>query len=132
MKWKLISCFFLFPLAAYGQLQRVSLNGVWQLKPDLYEEGLAADWQATNYPAHDWDELKVPGNWDLKNEYAAYAGTAWYRKQFEVPATWTGKAIRLHFESVYNDVEVWLNGEKLGEHHVGFLPFYFDIAERVR
>lgn len=132
MKWQLFICCFLFSLSASAQMQTVSLNGSWQFKTDPYEEGLEAVWQAPNYPALDWDELAVPGNWDLKNEYADYAGTAWYRKQFEVPANWNGKAIRLHFESVYNDVEVWLNGEKLGEHHVGFLPFYFDIGEKVK
>ncbi len=132
MKWQLFICCFLFSLSVSSQLETVSLNGTWQFRTDPFEEGLDAAWQATNYPALDWDELAVPGNWDLKNEYADYAGTAWYRKQFEVPASWNEKAIRLHFESVYNDVEVWLNGEKLGEHHVGFLPFYFDIGEKVK
>lgn len=132
MKWLLFFSSLLIPLLAVSQSQTVSLNGTWQFKTDLYEQGLSEGWQATNYPSLDWDKLKVPGNWDTKNEYASYAGTAWYRKNFEVPAIWNDKAIRLHFESVYNDVEVWLNGEKLGEHHVGFLPFHFDIAEKTK
>lgn len=132
MKWQLFTCCFLFSLSAFSQLETVSLNGIWQFKTDQYEEGIAAAWQAASHPIQDWDELMVPGNWDIQNEYADYAGTAWYRKQFEVPPSWNGKAVRLHFESVYNDVEIWLNGEKLGEHHVGFLPFYFDIGEKLK
>ena len=123
---------YLLSLNVVGQAQIVSLNGTWQFKTDQYEQGLSENWQTTNYPSNNWETIKVPGNWDLKNEYADYAGAAWYRKNFEVPASWNDKAIRLHFESVYNDVEIWLNGEKLGEHHVGFVPFHFDIGKKVK
>lgn len=127
----LIIC-FLVSLSVYGQHQKVSLNGTWDFKIDPYDNGLSENWQAANYPTLDWDEMKVPGNWDIENEYADYFGTAWYRKDFETPAAWQGKAIRLYFQAVYNDVEIWLNGEKIGEHHVGFLPFQFDIGDRIK
>lgn len=132
MQYPILTIFLIASLSAFGQQQIASLNGTWQFKTDPYQQGLEENWQALNFPTSDWDEMKVPGNWDIKNEYADYFGTAWYRKDFEAPSNWREKAIRLHFQAVYNDVEVWLNGEKLGEHHVGFLPFHFDIGEKIK
>ncbi|MEN0047473.1 MAG: sugar-binding domain-containing protein, partial [Bacteroidota bacterium] len=132
MKYIPLFAYLFLSFSLIGQTTTISLNGHWQFKVDRYERGVSENWQATNYPTADWETMKVPGNWDVQNEYADYVGTAWYRKNFEVPGNWQDKAIRLHFESVYNDVEIWLNGEKLGEHHVGFLPFHFDIANKVK
>lgn len=110
----------------------ISLNGVWQFKTDLYKVGEEQKWYAPGLETAGWDEMKVPGVWDIRNEYADYAGTAWYRKTFTADSDWEQKWVRLIFQAVYNDVKVWLNGEYLGDHHVGFLPFHFDIADHLR
>lgn len=126
--------FFLLSLNSLAQNNtdyKYSLNGSWLFKTDLYNEGESKGWFDVNVDTCDWDQMAVPGNWDLKNEYADYVGKAWYRKMLEAPESWQDKAIRLYFESVYNDVKVWLNGEPIGEHHVGFLPFWFDIQEHM-
>ena len=104
-----------------------SLNGTWLFKTDLYNQGEVQGWYQQDIDTCTWDRMAVPSNWDLKNEYADYVGKAWYRTTFKVPAGWKDKSVRLHFESVYNDVQVWVNGKQVGEHHVGFLPFWFDI-----
>lgn len=132
MKWLSLLYFLLFTFSGISQTEIVSLNGHWQFKTDSYQQGDAEGWYTTNYPSSNWEQIKVPGNWDTKNEYAEYAGTAWYRHTFEIPADYKNKAIRLYFESVYNDVDIWLNGKKLGEHHVGFLPFHFDIGKMIK
>lgn len=115
-----------------GNIYKTSLNGEWNFKTDLYNMGIAEEWYQPSKSIKDWDKMEVPGNWDLKNEYADYVGKAWYSKTFEVPYEWQEKAIRLYFESVYNNVQVWLNGEHIGEHHVGFLPFWFDIQDKIK
>lgn len=109
-----------------------SLNGTWAFKTDLYNKGVVEKWYGAEYQPAGWDTMAVPGVWDTRNEYAHYTGPAWYRKAIDVPAAWEGKAVRLYFEAVYNDVQVWLNGEEIGEHHIGFLPFQFDITGRLR
>ncbi|GAB3495212.1 hypothetical protein GCM10027341_12240 [Spirosoma knui] len=76
-----------------------------------------------------WDSLPVPGNWDLRNEYAQYVGKGWYRRTFATPAHNANTVVRLLFEAVYHDCTVWLNGHKLGENHSGFLPFEFDVTK---
>ncbi len=112
--------------------QDISLNGVWQFKTDLYKVGEEQQWYAPGLETANWDEMRVPGVWDIRNEYSDYAGTAWYRKTFTANADWEQKWVRIIFQAVYNDVKVWLNGEYLGDHHVGFLPFHFDISKHLR
>ncbi len=51
----------------------------------------------------------------------------WYRRSFEVPAL-KEQRLLLHFGAVDHSCELWLNGEKLGSHTGGFLPFSFDIT----
>jgi len=112
-----------------GNQYQHTLEGTWQFTTDLYNQGTDLGWHLPDYQPVGWDSLEVPGNWDLENEYADYVGKGWYRRTFEAPADWQQKNVRIIFEAVYNDAQVWINGIKIGEHHVGFLPFWFDINE---
>jgi beta-galactosidase len=112
--------------------QRLSLNGPWAFKTDPDNQGETGQWFAGNYPTAGWESMTVPGNWDTHNAYARYDGKAWYRKQVDVPADWAGKSLRLHFEAVYHDAKVWLNGELLGESRSGFFPFAFDVSDKLK
>ncbi|REG78250.1 sugar-binding domain-containing protein [Algoriphagus antarcticus] len=107
----------------------LDLNGTWSFKIDPYNLGMEKEWfiPATSIKGS-WDELEVPGNWDLRNEYAHYAGIAWFQKSFEVPQNWDGKNIQIHFEAVSQDATVWINGKMVGKNNSGFLPFTFDIT----
>ncbi len=51
-----------------------------------------------------------------------------YERVFTAPEC---ERLILHFGAVDNIAEVWLNGELLGKHIGGYLPFSFDITERV-
>jgi len=55
-----------------------------------------------------------------------------YEKEFEVPADFMKERILLHFGAVDQIATVWLNGEKLGSHEGGYLPFSFDITKVVK
>ena len=55
-----------------------------------------------------------------------------YEKTFLVPADFTKEKILLHFGAVDQIATVWLNGEKLGSHEGGYLPFTFDITKAVK
>lgn len=54
----------------------------------------------------------------------------WYRRQIplEQDKLEAGMGLHLHFGAVDQSVNVYLNGEKVGEHHGGYLPFYLDIT----
>ena len=53
----------------------------------------------------------------------------WYRKTVSVPETWNGKRTILTFGAVDWHAKVWVNGEYIGEHENGYLPFELDITD---
>ena len=55
-----------------------------------------------------------------------------YRKNFILPKVFLGKKVFLHFGAVDQTCIVSLNGEKLGEHKGGYIPFSFDITNELQ
>lgn len=53
----------------------------------------------------------------------------WYQRAFNIPSSWRGKRVLLHFGAVDWKTEVWVNNIKVGEHTGGFTPFTFDVTE---
>lgn len=52
----------------------------------------------------------------------------WYQRSFDVPSSWKGKKVLLHFGAVDWKTDVWVNDVKVGQHTGGFAPFYFDVT----
>ena len=52
-------------------------------------------------------------------------GKGEYRKMFATPK---GEVTKLHFEGVYQKAEVFINGQKAGQHAYGYTPFTIDIT----
>ena len=78
---------------------------------------------------HDWDIYSAP---DPENGNSGTGG-GWYpggkgeyRKKFRTPE---GELIKLHFEGVYQKAEVFVNGQKAGQHAYGYTPFTVDITQ---
>lgn len=55
-----------------------------------------------------------------------------YRRSFDVPSSWKGKKVLLHFGAVDWRTDVWVNDVKVGSHTGGFTPFSFDITEALQ
>lgn len=55
-----------------------------------------------------------------------------YRRSFDVPSSWKGKRVLLHFGAVDWRTDVWVNDVKVGSHTGGFTPFSFDITEALQ
>lgn len=83
---------------------------------------------------HDWSvEYPFDENSDTRGSGGyVRAGTGWYRKLFTVGAGAEGKRLTLCFDGAYMLVQVWLNGEKLGNHVYGYTPFEWDITDLVK
>ena len=56
----------------------------------------------------------------------------WYRNAVDVPKTWRGKRLLLHFDAVDFDATVWVNGNKVGSHQGGYDPITFDVTDAVK
>ena len=55
-------------------------------------------------------------------------GTAWYRKHFTLDKADEGKVIKILFDGVYMNADVWLNGHHLGNHPYGYTAFAYDLT----
>ena len=49
-----------------------------------------------------------------------------------MPWGWDERQIYVRFNSVNYLAEVWVNGERLGEHEGGHLPFGYEITDLVK
>jgi len=100
----------------------VSLNGPWEIVFDPKNEGRRADWfHDANFPQDRARTINVPCCWELVEK--DYEGVAFYRRKFTVPADWEGKIVRLKFDAVNFQAEVWVNDQAVGFHEGGFTPF---------
>lgn len=76
--------------------------------------------------------IVVPSPWQAqRDDLHLTSGVGWYRRRFDVPPDWREGVILLRFGAVDYYAEVWLNGERLGDHEGGYLPFAFEIQDRV-
>ena len=53
----------------------------------------------------------------------------WYRKTVSIPENWGDKRVILKFGAVDWETTVWVNGQIIGTHENGYLPFEFDITD---
>lgn len=51
-----------------------------------------------------------------------------YTKEFTLPDFWSGLPVRLQFEGVYKNAQVYVNGKKLGGAAYGYIPFWIDCG----
>jgi hypothetical protein len=136
MSYRLLSLLaattLLFPTAGNAGVRQVrSLDGMWQIVFDRENEGRKNGWtREENFPREQARDIPVPGCWELTEK--DYEGVAFYRRTFEVPASWEGKVIRLHFDAVNYRAEAWLNDQALGFHDGGFTPFEFRVDDLIK
>jgi beta-glucuronidase len=76
--------------------------------------------------------IAVPASWnDQFEDLRDFLGPAWYQSLFDLPWGWENQCIFLRFNSVNYQTSVWLNGNHLGGHEGGHLPFKFEITDHV-
>ncbi len=79
-----------------------------------------------------WRKATVPLPWQAEFPDLRYAsGRAIYKRQFQVPSDWAGLELYLHFGAVSYFCDVSLNGQKLGSHEGGYLPFEIVLPAEV-
>ena len=55
-------------------------------------------------------------------------GKAWYRKHFVLNKNDEGKLVKVLFDGIYMNADVWINGLDLGNHPYGYTAFYYDLT----
>jgi beta-glucuronidase len=128
----------------------ISLDGQWQTIVDPYESGYynyryqpsdngyfknAKPKSKSELIEYDFDKsatLKVPGDWNTQSDQLFfYEGTIWYKKSFDYQRK-PDTRVFVYFGAANYFADVYLNGEKLGQHEGGFTPFNFEITKLVR
>src|SRR5919205_949120 len=128
----------------------ISLDGQWQVIIDPYESGYynyrhqpiengyfknTKPKSKSDLIEYDFDSsgsLKVPGDWNTQSDQLFfYEGTVWYKKSFDYQRQ-PDKRVFVYFGAANYFADVYLNGEKLGQHEGGFTPFNFEITKLVR
>src|SRR3569832_70926 len=128
----------------------VSLDGAWQTIVDPYESGYynyryqpsdngyfknAKPKSKTDLIEYDFDSsatLNVPGDWNTQSDQLFfYEGTVWYKKSFDYEPK-PNTRLFVYFGAANYFADVYLNGEKIGQHEGGFTPFNFEITKLIR
>lgn len=138
--WSWTVVFALVGVAAAGEVPRpehprpqfertewINLNGTWQF---------ALKDKSTDDPgAIAFDrKIVVPFPWQSRLSGVAEIrdGVGWYKREIRVPDAWKGRRVFLRFEAVDQEATVWLDGKRIGENKVVYIPFAIDITDRVR
>lgn len=109
--------------------QRMDLTGIWQFQPDPGAEGERLGYWQTDHDDRRWREVWAPGCFETATPHLAdYEGVAWYRRSLLAPAEWQGRRVVLRFGGVHYHAAVWVNGQLVGRHDDGFLPFEMDVT----
>ncbi len=115
--------------------QKTDFNLDWEFYLSQEDEKISEvpndKYKSVNLP-HDWaveqefDSTLV--NDALATGYLASKGYGFYKKTFNKKFN-KDEATYVLFDGVYNNSEVYINGEKLGFHPYGYSPFYFEISD---
>lgn len=92
------------------------------------------------YNDSSWRMLNLPHDWSIEGSYqqtangtdwqSGYlpAGIGWYRKTFTFDKEWKEKKVRIQFDGVYLNSEVWINGHLLGKRPNGYIGFEYNLT----
>jgi serine/threonine protein kinase len=73
--------------------------------------------------------IQVPSSWQSQfADLRDYAGVAWYWKTWTLNYLAPDLRMLLRFGAVDYQADVFVNGQKVGSHEGGYLPFEFDIS----
>lgn len=92
------------------------------------------------YDDTSWRTVMVPHDWSVEAPFSKtyssgtgylQGGTGWYRTRFHLPEEYRGKRIRICFDGVYKNSQVFCNSYYLGKRPNGYVSFSYDISSQV-
>lgn len=139
----------------------ISLNGSWSFKWSKQPSERPQDFYKTDYNVSNWKTIPVPSNMEMQGygtpiytniTYPFRNDPPWvmgevpqnwtaarepnpvgsYRRDFEIPSSWSGKEILIHFDGVISAMYLWINGKKVGYSENSFSPAEFNITPYIK
>lgn len=133
----------------------LSLDGTWKFQWVEHADMRPTTFFRTDYDDRAWGQIPVPGMWELYGygdpmytnvEYPwsnyspnnpphvttekNHVGS--YRREIEIPASWSGDQIIAHFGSVTSNLYLWINGKFVGYSEDSKVYAEFDITKYVK
>lgn len=95
---------------------------IWTNDKGLHE---SKPWYDPTYDVSSWSTMNVPGYWD---EHGLKAnGVVWFRKDIEVPASMTGKPVKLLLGRIVDQDSVFVNGRFAGTIGYQYPPRRYEL-----
>jgi beta-galactosidase len=102
-------------------------------------KGDAGTAEQANFNDAGWNEISVPHDWSIAGPFdktnltggaGAFlpSGVGWYRKHFTLPENSAGKIVRIEFDGVMQNSDVWINDFHLGHRPNGYVSFGYDLT----
>lgn len=108
----------------------LDMNSDW-----AFYRGDVPDGGSSELDDRNWMAVSLPHIMQLERKHCGgnsiYDGIGWYRRYFKLPKKYKEKRIVVSFEGVMKNCDVFLNGEKIAQHHGGYVGFVADITDRV-
>jgi hypothetical protein len=90
-----------------------------------------------------WRLLDVPHDWSIEGPFGEehpagagggtlHGGIGWYRKTFSVAEADSSRLVFVDFDGVYQNSDVWLNGQHLGNRPYGYSSFRYELTPHLR
>src|ERR1700741_4315635 len=113
-----------YPRPQFTRNEWLNLNGLWEFDFDDANVGLQERWALS---AHRFTRrICVPFSFETPLSGIgdhSFHSCVWYRRNFTIPAEWTGQRLLLHFGAVDYRATVWVNGIVVATHEGGHTPF---------
>lgn len=115
--------------AADSPRRTINFNREWK-----YAQG---DYQGAEYSSFndkDWETVGLPHSFSIpyfmSNDF--YVGYGWYRKELSLSADDLKRNIFLEFDGVFQEAEIFVNGQFIKAHMGGYTGFTVDISPAVQ
>lgn len=133
----------------------MTLNGNWKFNWVRNSDQRPMDFFRTDFNDKGWDNMKVPGVWELYgygDPIYVNSGYPWlrqfksepplvpvennhvgsYRKEIILPDGWKGKEVFAHFGSVTSNIYLWVNGKFVGYSEDSKLETEFNLTNYLK
>ena len=109
----------------------LNLNGQWDFSLDSLEVGETEGWykEGASFDKH----ITVPFSWaaPLSGVGVDDVHIAWYARDIKIPNNkdWSDKRVFIIIGVCDFGTKLWLNGDYVGEHEGGYVPFEFNLTD---
>lgn len=136
--WLLFTIFTPTCMSFYAQNKTASNKELFDYDWKFYLGDITTA-STVSFDDTNWRSLDLPHDWSIEGDFSqknsagndgAYlpTGIGWYRKTFKMPKESKNKIITIHFDGVYMNSEVFINGKSLGIYPYGYTSFSYELT----